>query len=100
MSAFPAEPIRDHPLHGLLFEGRHGADDENSRSNVAGDGAEDYVHTGSVTRSLAMTGCLIVAEASPQRSGCPSLRWRKCWLCIGRSISIGTCGIFTRSYAS
>jgi hypothetical protein len=43
MSAFPAEPIRDHGVHGLLFEGRHGADDENSGSTVAGDGTEDYV---------------------------------------------------------
>jgi hypothetical protein len=32
--------VGDHRRHGLLLEGRHGADDENSGSAVAGDGPE------------------------------------------------------------
>jgi hypothetical protein len=35
--------VGDHAEHGFLLEGRHGADDENSGSAVAGDGTEDHV---------------------------------------------------------
>src|SRR6185312_16323320 len=43
MSAFRAVRVRDHAMHGLLLEGRHGADDEDTGSAIAGDGAEDHV---------------------------------------------------------
>jgi hypothetical protein len=43
MSAFPVVRVGDHAKHGFLLEGSHGADDENSGSAVAGDGAEDHV---------------------------------------------------------
>ena len=46
MSALQAVRVRDHRRHGLLLEGRYGADDEDTRGAVAGDGAEDYVVPG------------------------------------------------------
>ena len=41
MSAFPTVRVRDHAKHGLLLEDRHGAGDEDTGSDFAGDGEED-----------------------------------------------------------
>ena len=46
MSALQAVRIGDHAGHGLLSEGRHGAGDENTGSDFAGDGEEDHVVAG------------------------------------------------------
>jgi len=43
MSAFRAVRIRDHAKHGFLFEGRDGAGDESTGSDIAGHGEEDHV---------------------------------------------------------
>jgi hypothetical protein len=43
-------------------------------------------------------GCLTGGAASHRRSGCPWRCWSGCWSCIGRSILILICGIFTRSW--
>src|SRR6266851_5926985 len=43
MSAFRAVRIRDHAKHGFLFEGRDGAGDESTGSDIAGNGEEDHV---------------------------------------------------------
>ena len=53
MSAFPAARVGDDAEHGLLLEGRDGADDENSGSAVAGDGAENQMVSGG--RDLGFT---------------------------------------------
>ena len=42
MSAFPTVRVGDHAKHGLLLEGRHGAGDEDTGSDFAGDGKEDH----------------------------------------------------------
>ena len=46
MSAFPAVRVGDHAKHGLLLEDRHGAGDENTGSDFAGNGEEDHVVAG------------------------------------------------------
>ena len=38
MSDFPAVRVGDHAEPGLLFEGRHGAGNEDAESHFAGDG--------------------------------------------------------------
>ncbi len=43
MSAFRAARISEHARHVELSEGRNGADDESTGSDVAGHGEEDYV---------------------------------------------------------
>jgi hypothetical protein len=43
MYAFRAVRVEDHAQHVLLLEGRHGAGDEDTGSNFAGDGEEDHV---------------------------------------------------------
>jgi hypothetical protein len=40
MSAFEAAKVRDHAGHGLLHGSRHGAGDESTGSDIAGDGRE------------------------------------------------------------
>src|SRR6266699_3401412 len=115
MSAFRAVRIRDHAKHGFLLEGRDGAGNESTGSNLAGDGKTDHVVAGSgdqwvlatgtcvagasATRSSAMTGCSIDGGGSRLPSESPWPWWNRFWDSTGRSISIGTCGIFMRSCA-
>jgi len=47
MSAFPTVRVGDHAKHGLLLEDRHGAGNEDTGSDFAGDGEEDHVVAGS-----------------------------------------------------
>jgi len=42
MSAFPAVRIGDHAKHGVLLENRHGAGDEGTGNDFAGDGEENH----------------------------------------------------------
>ena len=42
LSALRAARVGDHAKHGFLFEGRGGAGDESTGSDVAGDGEEDH----------------------------------------------------------
>jgi hypothetical protein len=46
MSALRAARVGDHRRHGLLLEGHHGAGDEGTGSDFAGDGEEDYLVAG------------------------------------------------------
>src|SRR5580700_5618215 len=46
MSALRAARVGDHAKHGILLEGRDGAGDESTGSDVAGNGEEDYVVSG------------------------------------------------------
>jgi hypothetical protein len=46
MSAFQAARVGEHACHVLLFEGRSGAGDESTRSDVAGLGQKDYLVAG------------------------------------------------------
>jgi len=43
MSAFPTVRVGDHAKHGLLLEDRHGAGDESTGRDLAGDGHEDHL---------------------------------------------------------
>ncbi len=43
MSALQAVRVRENARHVLFLEGRHGADDEDTGSDFAGDGEEDHV---------------------------------------------------------
>src|SRR3984957_15592427 len=97
MSALRAARVGDHAKHGILLEGRDGAGDESTGSDVAGNGEEDYVVSGSGDHwhqrpahggRAAFAGCLTGGEASLRRSGCPWRCWSGCWSSIGRSISI------------
>jgi hypothetical protein len=54
MSALRAARIGDHAKHGILLEGRDGAGDESTGSDVAGNGEEDYVVSGSLERVLEL----------------------------------------------
>ena len=47
MSAQPAVKVGDYAKHGILLEGRSGAGDEGTGSDLAGNGEEDYVVSGS-----------------------------------------------------
>jgi hypothetical protein len=47
MSALRAARIGDHAKHGILLEGRDGAGDESTGSDIAGHGEEDYLVSGS-----------------------------------------------------
>src|SRR6202049_3121659 len=47
MSALRAVRVGDHAKHGILLEGRDGAGDESTGSDVAGHGEEDHVVSGS-----------------------------------------------------
>jgi hypothetical protein len=46
MSALRAVRVGDHAKHGLLAEGCHGAGDESTGRDVAGDGEEDDLVAG------------------------------------------------------
>ena len=46
MSALQAVRVGDHVQHGRLLEDRHGAGNEDTGSNFAGDGEEDYMVAG------------------------------------------------------
>ena len=60
MSALHAVRVRDHAKHGFLPQGRDGADDESTGSNLAGDGETDHVVFGNstitVTASFGIAG--------------------------------------------
>src|SRR6266851_1715732 len=42
LSAFQAVRVGDHAKHGFLLEGRDGAGDESTGSDLTGDGETDY----------------------------------------------------------
>ena len=46
MSALRAARVGDHAKHGCLLEGRDGAGNESTGSDVAGDGEEDHLVAG------------------------------------------------------
>src|SRR6266536_1159346 len=46
VSAWRAARVGDHGEHGKLLEGRDGAGDASTRSDIAGDGEEDHVVAG------------------------------------------------------
>jgi hypothetical protein len=46
LSTFLAARVGEHGRHVLLHEGRDGAGDEGTGSDVAGDGEEDHVVSG------------------------------------------------------
>ena len=46
LSDLRAVRVGDHAKHGTLLEGRDGAGDERTGSDVAGDGEEDHVVSG------------------------------------------------------
>src|SRR5882724_2936391 len=46
LSAFRAVRVRDHAKHGFLLEGRDGAGDESTGSDLTGDGETDYLVAG------------------------------------------------------
>src|SRR6266446_7315900 len=46
LSAFRAVRVGDHAKHGFLLEGRDGADDESTGSDLTGDGKTDYLVAG------------------------------------------------------
>src|SRR6266853_3562362 len=46
LSAFRAVRVRDHAKHGFLLEGRDGAGDESTGSDLTGDGKTDYLVAG------------------------------------------------------
>ena len=52
LSAWRAASVGDHAKHGLLLEGRGGAGNENTGSDLTGYGEEDYVVSLTETRSL------------------------------------------------
>ena len=47
MSALQAVRVREHGSHDLLLEGRSGAGDESTGSDLAGHGQEDHLVAGS-----------------------------------------------------
>src|SRR5271165_2411377 len=103
LSALRAARVGDHGKHGLLLEGRDGAGDESTGSDLAGDGEEDHLVAGgrdhrhqrpvdgvgtSATKSSAMTGCSTGGGDNLHTSGCRWRRWSRSWDCTGIDISI------------
>src|SRR6266567_3253998 len=92
MSALRAVRIGDHAKHGFLPEGRDGAGNESTGRDIASDGEEDHLVAGGGGGNgmwkKVTTDCSTGGGASRRAGGCRWRRWRRCWRCTGRSISI------------